>query len=187
MADPYPHLSMPLLSLEICIIFLASWFFSSLWSHSSSQSHFLTFAYPCCSSLILFQVYYILFEIWGPEQVRRWRKNMDLCHGMATFAVLSTVPFLIIPNAWFTYPTTTEHWNKAFIKLYTTSASCSWIVQVNSKLVISQVKLWSLLSLCTLLCVYLDCMLFKILLPRISASQWPSRILQSALSSIWIM
>lgn len=47
MADPYPHLSMALLSLEICTMLLASCFFSSLQasslcSHSSSQSHSLS-------------------------------------------------------------------------------------------------------------------------------------------------
>lgn len=37
---------------------------------------------------------------------------MNLCHGKATFAVLS-ISFLIIPNAWFIYLTTTEHWTSA--------------------------------------------------------------------------
>ena len=53
----------------------------------------------------------------GPE-LHRWRETVDLCHNVAMFTVLSSMPFLIIPNSWFTYLTTSEHWNEAFIKLY---------------------------------------------------------------------
>lgn len=102
MVDPYPYLSMPLLSLHICIIFLASCLFStlqasSLCSNSSSQSHSLPSFILVAPPLILFQLYYVLFKMRGPE-LHRWEETMDLCHSMAMFAVLLSMPFLIIPN-----------------------------------------------------------------------------------------
>lgn len=104
---------------------------SSLFSHSSSQSNSLPVLILVASAWYFTSLLYILFDKTGSE-LHRWTETLNLCHGKATFAVLKSVSFLIIPNAWFILLTTTEHWT--------------------------------------------------------SASKWPSRIPQSALSSmIWII
>lgn len=85
---------------------------SSFFSHSLSQSN----PYLCLLLLLLLDTFpsllYIPFDMKGPE-LHRWTETVNLCHVKATFAVLSSISSLIIPNDWFMYLTTTEHWTSA--------------------------------------------------------------------------
>lgn len=92
MANLYPHLSIPLPSLESCIIFLTSCLFQRTDFKVSAIIFQVKVNLYLCLSLLLLLVPFpsLLFEMRGPE-LHRWGETMDFCHGVAMFTLLSPI------------------------------------------------------------------------------------------------